>query len=79
VVEMSWDQWLLSGFSLAAIYLVTDKRPAWQRWGPVFGLCSQPFWIYTAYTHEQGGVLAMSVIYTLMWIRGIRNGFCNRS
>jgi len=72
-LSMTWDQWFLTIFSLLGAWLITDTRPAVRRWGPVFGLCSQPFWLYTASINGQPGVLIMAGVYTVVWMRGVVN------
>jgi nicotinamide riboside transporter PnuC len=54
-----------------AIILVAKKN----KWGFVFGLASQPFWILTSFINHQWGVLLLSVIYTGSWIYGIYEWF----
>jgi nicotinamide riboside transporter PnuC len=56
---------------LIAILLVARKN----KWGFIFGLLSQPFWLITAYINNQWGVLLLSVGYTFSWIYGIYNWF----
>ena len=56
---------------IVAITLVITKN----RWGSVVGLASQPFWIITAYIHNQMGVLFVSTVYAFVWIYGIRQAF----
>ena len=65
---------LLSG---AAPWLVSQKAH-WSRWGYVCGLAGQPFWCYTAITHHQWGILALSIWYAYAWGIGVRNHFSTR-
>lgn len=58
-------------FGLSAIILVARKN----KWGFVFGLASQPFWLITSYVNRQWGVLFVSVIYTFTWGYGIYEWF----
>lgn len=51
-----------------ALWLVNGRK---SRWGPVFGLLSEPCWLYTSIVHRQWGAVAMSVLYTVAWIRGV--------
>lgn len=60
-------------FGMGAVFLVNDPRPAVSRWGPVFGLCAQPFWFFETYTHEQWGIFACSFVYAYSWLRGFHN------
>jgi len=69
-----WDiisQIAIFTLGAAAIILVAEKN----KWGFVFGLVSQPFWIITSYLNHQWGVFAVSIIYTLSWAYGIYQWF----
>lgn len=68
------EQIPLTIFSLIAVYCVTG-RGALQRWGPIFGLLSQPFWFYATWRAEQWGMFGLSLVYAVMWVRGIYNGW----
>lgn len=61
----------IAAFGIAAIILVAKKN----KWGFVFGLLSQPFWLITSYLNEQWGVLFLSVIYIFSWSLGIYEWF----
>ena len=41
------------------------------KWGVIFGCCSQPFWFVTSYINEQWGIFILSFVYSLTWIIGI--------
>lgn len=58
-------------FGLLAIILVTRKN----KWGFVFGLCSQPFWLITTFQNKQLGIFLLSIIYTFTWAYGVYNWF----
>jgi len=58
-------------FGLLAIWLVYSKNTKVSRWAPVFGLVSQPFFIFAAWKAEQYGMLVLSGFYTVSWCRGI--------
>lgn len=55
-----------------AIWLANDQREAWRRWACIFGLCGQPFWVYSAYIASQWGILILTGWYTYAWWRGFR-------
>ena len=59
-------------FGCAAIWFI-GRREAWRRWGFILGLCSQPFWFWTAYEHRQWGVGVLAVFYTYAWAQGVWN------
>jgi nicotinamide riboside transporter PnuC len=54
-------------FGIIGIFLVARKN----KWGFVFGLIAQPFWLITSYIHEQWGVFFVTIIYAINWFYGI--------
>jgi hypothetical protein len=54
-----------------AIWLIAS-RPHLQRWGFVLGLENQWAWYYVAIHDASWGIVAMNIIYTISYIRGIR-------
>jgi len=66
---------ILSGL---AIWLVTHKSASIRRWGYLAGLAGQPLWLITTYQHEQWGLVALSVWYTVAWGRGVFNFWIKR-
>jgi len=65
-------------FSAIAIWLVTRKEH-WSRWGYIFGLMSQPFWLYVTWAEGQWGMFALSLWYTYSWLQGVWNYWLNAS
>lgn len=59
-------------FGGLAIFFVSKKNK-WMRWGYIFGLIGQPFWIYMAVKTDQWGMLALTIFYTFNWMKGIYN------
>ena len=59
-------------FGVLAIWLSQDKNVGRRKYAPLLGLLGQPFWFYSAYTHDQWGILALSVLYTISWAKGVR-------
>lgn len=66
---MSWDQVALAILSVIAVAL-TQGPDRYHRWAPLFGLASQPFWLYSTYTSGLFGIFCLSVLYTLIWMYG---------
>ena len=42
----------------------------WRRLAPVVGLCGQPFWIAFALQSSAWGLLALSLAYSAVYVRG---------
>lgn len=73
---MSWlAQVGIALFGATAVYLVCQKEHRLRRWGPVFGLIGQPFWIWSSIAAEQWGILALTALYTWSWYQGLRNNW----
>jgi hypothetical protein len=59
-------------FGIPAIWFV-GRKEKWKRLGYIFGLCSQPFWMYASITNKQWGIFILTLFYTYSWIQGIYN------
>ncbi len=64
------DQVAIFIFGMGGVWLANDPRPNVRKFGCISGLISQPFWFYTAWQHQQWGILAASFLYTFSWGRG---------
>ncbi len=67
------DQVAIGAFGISSVWLSQDKRSEVRRWACIAGICAQPFWFYATWHAQQWGILALSVVYTLGWCRGIYN------
>ena len=56
-----------------AILFTQLKNQKLNKYAPILGLLSQPFWFYTTWMHEQWGIFALSFFYTYAWMIGIKN------
>src|SRR6476620_6948040 len=68
---MGLDQIGIALSGVIAVWLTQDKRESWRRWACIFGMLGQPFWFYAAWKAEQWGILAISLLSTYAWARGI--------
>lgn len=66
-------------FGVTAICLANSAAPARRRWAPIFGLAGQPFWIWSAFSAQQWGVLALCVLYTAAWANGFNQHWMRKS
>lgn len=66
------DQIGIAVCGVSAVFLSQDKRESWRRWACVFGLAGQPFWFLATLHAEQWGIMALTVLYTYSWLRGVR-------
>ncbi len=58
-------------FGIIAIILVARKN----KWGFVFGLMSQPFWLISSFINKQWGIFILSIVYAGTWAYGFYNWF----
>lgn len=63
------DQVGIVGLGVTAVGLSQSKTYA--RYACLFGMASQPFWIYSAVSAAQWGVLVATLFYTAAWASGI--------
>lgn len=63
-------QFALAFFGLTALYMATGHNPIARRWAPLVGLCGQPFWILFSLGAEAWGLLALSLAYSAVYVRG---------
>ena len=69
---MNFEQIGILIFGCTAVWLV-GRKEQWKRWGYICGMCSQPFWFYSAYQAEQWGIFLLCVWYTYSWGQGVWN------
>ena len=67
------EQVVIGICGLASVWLSQDKRRAVQRWACIFGICAQPFWFYATWKAGQWGIMALTVVYSIGWLRGVWN------
>ena len=59
-------------FGVVAIWLSQAASDNQRKYACLFGLASQPFWFWSAYAAEQWGIFALCVLYTVSWLRGLK-------
>ncbi|MCY1542795.1 hypothetical protein D9M68_785620 [compost metagenome] len=57
-------------FGVIAVWLSQAASEDQHRYACLFGMASQPFWFYSAYSAEQWGILGLCVLYAASWLRG---------
>ena len=72
------DQLFIALTGGVAIWLTQQSRGDWKKYACLFGLVGQPFWFYSAYTAEQWGIFALTVLYTYSWCVGFYNSWIKR-
>jgi hypothetical protein len=65
------DQIIIALTGIFAILLMQDKRESVRKWAPVVGLLGQPFWLWATWNARMDGMFIVSVLYTLVWIKGL--------
>ena len=55
---------------LYLLYMATGHNARARRWAPIVGLCGQPFWLVFAVQSSAWGLLALSLAYSAVYVRG---------
>ena len=63
-------QLALAFFGLSAMFMATGHNPRARRWAPIVGICGQPFWVIFSIQTHAWGLLALSAVYTAVYVRG---------
>lgn len=63
-------QFLLAFFGLLSLWMATGRSDRARRWAPVVGLLGQPAWLAFAVGAEAWGLFALSLAYTVVYLRG---------
>lgn len=64
-------QLALAFFGLCAMWMALGQSARARRWAPVVGLCGQPFWMVFAVQASAWGLLALSLAYSAVYVRGV--------
>lgn len=67
------DQVVIGVCGMTSVILSQDRRPQWRKWACIVGIVAQPFWLYASWTAQQWGIVLLTVVYTIAWLRGIHN------
>lgn len=65
------SQMMIFCFGVTAVWLSQSPDLYWVRFACLFGMASQPFFIYISVYARQWGVLALTLIYAVGWFRGV--------
>lgn len=68
---MPVDQLAIMLTGVISAWMLNDLRGHIRKWGCVIGLLGQPFWAWSTFNHSQWGMLAVTVGYTVAFMRGI--------
>jgi hypothetical protein len=66
-----WVQLGIALTGVVAIRLSQDADEQRRRFACLFGLAGQPFWIWSAWSAEQYGILLLTAFYTWAWAKGV--------
>lgn len=65
------DQIGIAMTGVTAIFLTQSKHATLRRYACLFGIAGQPFWIYSAWTAGQWGILALTALYAMAWAKSV--------
>jgi len=58
---------------IVAAWLSQDHRYHHRKYACLIALVGQPFWWYSTFIASQWGIFAMSIFYTVAWMKGTYN------
>jgi hypothetical protein len=56
---------------VTAIFLTQSRSERVRKYACLFGMVGQPFWMFSAATAEQWGILLLTFFYTFAWAKGV--------
>ena len=59
--------------SIVALVGITGKTIRSRYYGNLIGLLGQPFWVVTTMQNEQWGIFAVTIVYGVLYVRGVLN------
>jgi hypothetical protein len=62
------SQVMIAICGISSCWLTATDRA---KYACVWGLCAEPFWIYTSINNKQWGILVLAFVYAYMWSYGI--------
>lgn len=65
------SQVMIFVFGVTAVWLTQSPDLNMQRYACLYGMASQPFFIYVSVYAKQWGVLAITLVYAASWARGV--------
>lgn len=66
-------QWAIVITGLLTIWALGSKSGTMRKWGYITGIIGSPFWFTAGYLSSQWGLVILSVIYFIFYIRGLIN------
>ena len=72
------EQIMIAVFGLTAVFMSQTKSKKLNKLACLFGMASQPFWIYSTFTNELWGMLVLTMFYTFAWGMGIYNNWIKK-
>ena len=70
-IMTAFAQFWLAACGIISIWASQSATDRVRRWACVFGLTAQPAWLYATWAAEQWGMFALTIAYTIGWMRGI--------
>jgi hypothetical protein len=72
------DQIAIAILGLTAVFMSQSKSKKLNKFACLFGMSSQPFWLYSTYVNGLWGMFVLSIFYSFAWGVGIKNNWFNK-
>lgn len=66
-------QILIVVLGIPSMFLLTSKKKRLRKWGGWIGVASQPAYFYAEIVEEQWGMIVVSAIYAILFVRAVFN------
>ncbi len=67
------DQLMIVILGISSIVCISSTNIRLMRFGFLFGVLAEPFWMYSAIMNNQWGIFYICIVYMLCHIRGYLN------
>lgn len=64
------DQIMIVLLGISSIVCISSTIPKIMRYGFLFGMLAEPFWMVSAYNNGQWGIFCICIVYGLCHLRG---------
>lgn len=72
------NQFFIFTLSMAAIFCSQNSSEKIRKYACLFGIASQPFWLYETWYTNQTGMFLLAIVYTFIWLMGFYNFWIKR-
>jgi len=69
-MEFTADQIMIVLLGISSIVCISSTKTRLMRYGFLFGMLAEPFWMLSAANNDQWGIFCICIVYGLCHLRG---------